>query len=163
MCLAMYGSVAAYLDSYEDNTKEVATLTGRTVLWAEAWQMIEDHPLVGYGFLSFRDYGPQDWDVRTSHGHDEWLTQWFQLGGVGVVLTLAIYVSYLRAFWRSSRSARRQLGLSLLLYMLVEGLTIAEPFGLMFPLTMMLVLAVWAHDEPAGSTQFPRLLEQPSC
>ena len=63
---AMYGAVAAYIDNYEENTKEVITLTGRTVLWAEAWQMIEDHPILGYGFLSFRDYGPQDWDVRTS-------------------------------------------------------------------------------------------------
>ncbi len=54
---AMYGSLSAYLTEYGDNTKDVTTLTGRTVLWAKAWEMIEDHPIVGYGFLSFRDYG----------------------------------------------------------------------------------------------------------
>lgn len=170
----MYGSLSAYLSEYEDNTKDVTTLTGRTVLWAKAWEMIEDHPIVGYGFLSFRDYGPQDWDVRTVHGHNEWITQWFQLGGVGVSLTLAIYGSYFWCFWRSSKSLQRQLGFSLLIYMLIEGLTIAEPFGLMFPLTLMLLLTVWAKSR-AGFEKIKiasvsinsglpgSLLRQPSC
>jgi len=171
---AMYGSVSAYIDDYEGSTKAVTTLTGRTVLWARAWEMIQDHPIAGYGFLSFRDYGPQDWDVRTSHGHNEWITQWFQLGGVGVLLALAIYASYFWGCWRSPKSPQRQLCLSLLIYMLIEGLTIAEPFGLMFPLTMMLLLSMWtktwAGTEVATSTfahsnsgPLHGLLRQPSC
>jgi exopolysaccharide production protein ExoQ len=170
----MYASVSSYITDYEANTREITTLTGRTVLWAKAWEMIEDHPVVGYGFLSFRDYGPQDWDVRTSHGHDEWITQWFQLGGVGVLLTFAIYASYFWCFWRSPRSLQRQFGLSLLIYMLIEGFTIAEPIGLMFPLTMMLLLTVWItvstglkSTEVASTSTNPMrplsLLRQPSC
>jgi O-antigen ligase len=170
----MYGAVSAYIADYEDSAKAVMTLTGRTVLWARAWDMIQDHPIAGYGFLSFRDWGPQDWDVRTSHGHNEWITQWFQLGAVGVVLTLSIYASYFWCFWRSPKAPQRQFGLSLLLYMLVEGLTIAEPFGLMFPLTMMLLLTVWTTASAgiavptaavgyANSGPVRSLQRQPSC
>jgi exopolysaccharide production protein ExoQ len=172
--IGMYGSISPYLTEYEQNTKEVATLTGRTVLWARAWEMIEDHPIVGYGFLSFRDFGPQDWDVRTSHGHNEWVTQWFQLGGVGVLLTLAIYASYFRCFWHSPKSPQRQMGLSLLIYMSIEGLTIAEPFGLMFPLTLMMLLTVWTNSSAefqnikvagirTNPGPLPGLVGQPSC
>jgi hypothetical protein len=58
--------------------------------------------------------------------------------------------------------------------MLIDGLTMAEPVGLLFPLTMMLLLTVWIGASPAfkevrsASTisspgQFGDLLRQPSC
>jgi O-antigen ligase len=171
---AMYGTVSAYLTDYQEDNHELTTLTGRTVLWAETWEMIQDHPIAGYGFLSFRDFGPQDWDERATMAHDEWLNQWFQLGGVGVLLTLAIYGSYFWRVWRSEKSLSRQLGLSLLIYMLIDGLTMAEPVGLMFPLTMMLLLTVWMNASPGFETArtisgrtnagpLRSLLRQPSC
>ncbi|HEX4426918.1 MAG TPA: O-antigen ligase family protein [Terriglobales bacterium] len=170
----MYGTLAAYITEYQDDSHEVTTLTGRTVLWAETWEMIQDHPIAGYGFLSFRDFGPQDWDERATMAHDEWLNQWFQLGGVGLLLTLGIYGSYFRYLWRSPRSLARQLGLTLLIYMLIDGITMAEPVGLMFPLPMMLLLTVWmnvSRGPETAKTVFARantgplrsLLRQPSC
>jgi exopolysaccharide production protein ExoQ len=171
---AMYGTVSNYIADYQEDDNEATTLTGRTVLWAESWEMIQDHPIAGYGFLSFRDAGPQDWDVRANMAHDEWLNQWFQLGGVGLLLTLAIYGSYFWCFWRAARSLQRQLGLSLLVYMLIDGITMAEPVGLLFPLTMMLLLTVWMNASPAfqdaGTASAPahpgqlrNLLRQTSC
>jgi hypothetical protein len=170
---AMYGTLSAYITEYQEDTNELTTLTGRTVLWAETWEMIQDHPIKGYGFLSFRDFGPQDWDERATMAHDEWLNQWFQLGGVGLFFTLAIYGSYFWCLWRSPRSLPRQLGLSLLIYMLIDGITMAEPVGLMFPLTMMLLLTVWMNVSPglettktvfAGSNSGQLgWLRQPSC
>jgi exopolysaccharide production protein ExoQ len=142
---AMYTFVNTYMVSYlEENPREATTLTGRTLLWVKSWEMIQDHPILGYGFLSFRDYGPQDWDVRTVHAHNEWITQWFQLGFVGLVITIAIYISYFRQLRRAAHSPRRELGLSMLLYMLFQGFAIAEPSGLTFPLPMVLLLATWA-------------------
>jgi O-antigen ligase len=171
---AMYGTVSDYIADYQGDDNGVSTLTGRTVLWAETWEMIQDHPVKGYGFLSFRDFGPQDWDERATMAHDEWLNQWFQLGGVGLFLTLAIYGSYSWCLWRSPRSLPRQLGLGLLIYMLIDGITMAEPVGLLFPLPMMLLLTVWMNvspgtedaktvSVPANSGSLGSLLRQPSC
>jgi exopolysaccharide production protein ExoQ len=171
---AMYGTLSAYITEYQEDSHELTTLTGRTVLWAETWEMIQDHPVAGYGFLSFRDFGPQDWEERATMAHDEWLNQWFQLGGVGVLLTLGIYGSYFWCLWRSPRSLPRQLGLTLLIYMLIDGITMAEPVGLLFPLTMMLLLSGWMKASPGfeaaktisarpNSGPLRSLLRQPSC
>jgi exopolysaccharide production protein ExoQ len=142
---AMYTFVDTYVESYlEETPGEATTLTGRTLLWAKSWEMIQEHPTLGYGFLSFRDYGPQDWDVRTVHAHNEWITQWFQLGSVGLILTIGIYASYFRHLRRSSYSLQRELGMSMLIYMLIQGFAIAEPSGLTFPLPMLLLFATWA-------------------
>jgi exopolysaccharide production protein ExoQ len=141
----MYTFVNTYVESYlEETPGEATTLTGRTLLWAKSWEMIQEHPTLGYGFLSFRDYGPQDWDVRTVHAHNEWITQWFQLGSVGLILTIGIYVSYFRHLRSSAYSLQRELGMSMLIYMLIQGFAIAEPSGLTFPLPMLLLLSTWA-------------------
>jgi len=142
---AMFTVVNTYLVTYlEESPNDASTLTGRTVLWAESWEMIQDHPILGYGFLSFRDYGPQDWEVRTTQGHNEWITQCFQLGFVGLIIAIAIYASYFRHLRRSGPSPQRELGLSILIYMLIQGFAASETSGLMFPLPMVLLLAAWA-------------------
>jgi exopolysaccharide production protein ExoQ len=148
---AMYTVVNNYLEGYlEEKPGEATTLTGRTLLWAKSWDMIQEHPALGYGFLSFRDYGPQDWDVRTVHAHNEWITQWFQLGFIGLMITIGIYLSYFRHLMRSPQSPQRELGLGMLIYMLIQGFAIAEPSGLTFPLPMMLLLATWAKPGAEG-------------
>lgn len=143
----MYTLLNTYLDTYfEETPNDASTLTGRTVLWIESWNMITEHPIAGYGFISFRDYGPQDWEVRTTHAHNEWITQWFQLGLVGLLVAVLIYCSYFHQVRRSPRSPQRELALSMLIYMLIQGFAIAEPTGLMFPLPMMLMLSTWCHS-----------------
>jgi exopolysaccharide production protein ExoQ len=155
---AMYTVVNTYLESYlEEKPGEATTLTGRTLLWAKSWDMIQEHPALGFGFLSFRDYGPQDWDVRTVHAHNEWITQWFQLGLIGLIITIGIYLSYFRHLMRSPHSPQRELGLSMLIYMLIQGFAIAEPSGLTFPLPMMLLLATWAQP---GAEAFTRKVSE---
>jgi exopolysaccharide production protein ExoQ len=154
---AMYTVVNNYLEGYlEEKPGEATTLTGRTLLWAKSWDMIQEHPALGYGFLSFRDYGPQDWDVRTVHAHNEWITQWFQLGFIGLMITIGIYLSYFRHLMRSPQSPQRELGLGMLIYMLIQGFAIAEPSGLTFPLPMMLLLATWAKPGAEGPVAVSR-------
>jgi O-antigen ligase len=149
---AMYTVVNTYLVTYfQESPNDASTLTGRTVLWAESWEMIQDHPILGYGFLSFRDYGPQDWEVRATQAHNEWITQCFQLGFVGLIIAIAIYASYFRHLRRSAPSAQRELGLSILIYMLIQGFSASEISGLMFPLPMLLLLATWAKPGAEAS------------
>lgn len=141
--LLSYGLLQTYIVTYvEDTPQQAATLTGRTILWMEALEMTSERPLLGYGFLSFRDYGPQDWDLRTVHAHNEWITQAFQLGAVGLVLAAGIYWSYFRYFRTLKNQSQRRLGLTVLIYVLLEGMTIAEPFGLLFPLPLIILMTV---------------------
>jgi O-antigen ligase len=138
-----------YFEGYvynEDN--ETLTLTSRTVLWIKSWDMIEERPMLGYGILSFRDYGPQIAEFRLVHAHNEWVMLWFQTGLVGVVLAAAIYLTF---FVRMRRIVKNnaswlpgRLGRALLFYMLLRGITDASLLDLIFPLPLMLTLLPWA-------------------
>jgi exopolysaccharide production protein ExoQ len=140
-----YGFTSRYMSAYlETNPNDVTTLTGRTILWIKSWDMITERPMIGYGTLSFRNYAPQDWEIRTTHGHNEWVTQAFQLGFVGVFLTAIVYVSYYRHFRRVKDLFKRKLGTSILIFTAIEGMASAEPVGLLFPLPLLVLMSVWA-------------------
>jgi exopolysaccharide production protein ExoQ len=134
------------LDSYsrQQHGTALETLSGRLPLWEDTWEMIQARPIIGYGFLSFRDYGPQLFNVRVVHAHNEWLHIWFSLGLVGVVLAAAIYFSYLRSAWKLLRSPRATrhaaLALALLAMAMVRGITEADLAGLVFSLPLLLLM-----------------------
>src|SRR5438270_6740327 len=136
---------------YQTEAKsDVESLSGRTQLWADTWDMIRDNPIRGYGFFSFRNYGPQIFrDIRIVHAHDEWLNLWFTLGGIGVLLAVLIYWTYfrqvLRAGRRRSTAPQATLAMALLAFALVRGITEASN-GLVFPMTLMFVMVVWISD-----------------
>jgi exopolysaccharide production protein ExoQ len=137
--------LAPQLDSYsrQQHGAALETLSGRLPVWQETIEMIREHPIAGYGFLSFRDYGPQLFNVRVVHAHNEWLHIWFSLGLVGVVLAAGIYISYFRTAWRlrsSSRSQHAELALALLAMALVRGVTEADLTGLVFALPLLLLM-----------------------
>jgi O-antigen ligase len=139
-----------------EGKSRVESFSGRTELWQQTWEMIRDNPIKGYGFLSFRDYGPQPFsDIRVVHAHDEWLNLWFSLGLVGVVLTAATYFAYFRQARRASRWALTAgpaaLALSLLAFALVRGVTEAAN-GFVFPMSLMLLILFWIAERriPVG-------------
>lgn len=79
-----------------------ATLTGRTQIWAEVWQLIQQRPLLGYGYDAvWTDkslWGPLPWVTKhlqftPSHAHNSWLEQWLALGYVGLAAWTMLYVS----------------------------------------------------------------------
>lgn len=139
-----YGLISRYATTYFDEGMDSATtLTGRTLLWIESWDMILERPTIGYGILSFRNYAPQNWEIRTVHGHNEWVTQAFQLGFIGVLITSIIYLLYYRHFRKVEETAKRKLGTSILTFILIEGVASAEPTGLLFPLPLLVLTAIW--------------------
>ena len=68
-----------------------ATLTGRTVLWAQVWQSITERPLLGYGYGAFWNglSGPSARIVlsmgwNAPHAHNGFLDIWLCLGLLGL-------------------------------------------------------------------------------
>jgi O-antigen ligase len=87
-----------------------ATLTGRTVLWAQVVSHIEDRPLLGHGYGAFwaptaaapeRIRTAIGWD--TPHSHNGLLDEWLDLGFVGVLCLLGAYFLSLRRAWSGLR------------------------------------------------------------
>lgn len=121
------------------------TLSGRTLIWEETWELIKENWILGYGFMSFRDYGPQIVEsLRLVHAHNEWLHLWFSLGVVGVFFAASIYVTYflnLREETKNPLSTDRAImGMILLLFSLVRGLFDASVAALVFPIPLMLLM-----------------------
>ena len=86
-----------------------ATLTGRTRIWAEVWRLIQQKPLLGYGYDAvWTDksvWGLLPWVTKhlqftPSHAHNSWLEQWLALGVVGLAVWAMLYVSVMsKAVW----------------------------------------------------------------
>lgn len=125
--------------------RALETLTGRTMLWADTWEMILANPILGYGFLSFRSQGPQIFSVTANTAHNELLQQWFTLGIPGVALTVLIYATH---FWqlgvssiRGKAAVQSRFALSMFVYFVVQGLVSAAAVGLRYPLPLLLLIA----------------------
>jgi O-antigen ligase len=142
-------ALSSYLDKYlneQQGGAALETASGRTVLWEIAWQMIQENPIWGYGYLSYRDLAPQVIALRLVHPHNEWLNVWFNLGGVGLVLVVLTYLTYA---WQVLRAAQARLpqealGLALLVYFLIRGLTEASVADFcVYPSSLMILMLGW--------------------
>jgi len=118
-------------------------LTGRTDIWSAVLDLGVQHPVVGWGWVSywipisepFIDLAERN-GVVYLQAHDAYLDVWFQLGWVGLVLFLLVVVGVLLRAW-SWATDRRVLGVGreaawsaldllpvlLLTLLLVHGLT----------------------------------------
>jgi O-antigen ligase len=141
-------AILLYAESYieQGRGQALATLTGRTLIWAETVDLIAIHPVRGQGFLSFRDVFPQFADLRLEHAHNEWLQQWYALGLLGLALSLWIYVCFFRLLWRAGKQGIKNtstLGMALLAYALVRGMTEASATDLVFPIILLAFFVLW--------------------
>ncbi len=76
------------------------SFTGRTPIWQAIYEVIDRHPMLGYGYGAFwenPETGPGYfiqravlWEVLSAH--QGWLEVWLQVGKVGVIL-IAIYLA----------------------------------------------------------------------
>jgi exopolysaccharide production protein ExoQ len=116
LCILLGVSAAASVTIAEQDTVlrvlgKDATLTGRTVLWAEVVKHIEERPVLGYGYGAFwepsaraseRVRAAVGWDAP--HSHNGLLDIWLDLGLPGVLSLLAAYILALRRAWISLRA-----------------------------------------------------------
>ena len=86
------------------------TMTGRTRIWAGIWPLIQDRPLLGYGFGGVWrvDDGPLDLvsDERIivfPHAHNGYLGVVLELGIVGLVLAMGALLTPFQQLFRVAR------------------------------------------------------------
>jgi len=155
--LALLMSDASFADlaraiSRTGSVTEVTSMTGRTQIWAFAWEQIKESPLFGYGNASTKYYLPLKfhtfWGWTTTHFHNMWLQIWFTTGLIGVLLLLSIFLAQL-AYWVRTRDA---LSLVFLGFAFVIGMAEAA-FINGVPSVLTIVWLLWlAGPHNAAST-----------
>jgi len=150
-------------------------LTGRTDIWAAVLDLGVQHPVVGWGWVSywipisepFIDLAERN-GVVYLQAHDAYLDVWFQLGWVGLALFLLVVVGVvLRAWsWATDRrvlgrrseapwSALDLLPVLLLALLLVHGLTESRLI-VEWGWALFVVLVVVTRRDPYGWTDHDR-------
>lgn len=130
--------------------ENVQTLSGRTLIWEETWKKINERPFLGYGFMSFRDNGPDLFGIRLVHAHNEVLTIWFNLGLVGLLIAIFLYIVFLTktlSLLKLKEYNHGLLCLLLIVYFSIRGLTEANSLLINFTLPLFYVLSVWVENE----------------
>lgn len=76
------------------------TITGRTLLWQAAWDMVQRQPWLGYGYsafwLGFEEPSGHIWrDLRWEppNAHNGYLDLWLQLGLVGLIFFIILVIA----------------------------------------------------------------------
>ena len=109
-----------------------ATLTGRTIIWREVWDLILQHPWLGYGYSAFwlGWKGPSSyiWDVLPSKvisAHCGYLDLWLQLGLVGVIVFMISYfinIFKAQSLLRKNKSLEEMFPLLFFLFILIYNI-----------------------------------------
>lgn len=99
------------------------TLTGRTVIWTNAIAMIQEHPVLGYGFSSF--YSPLTQHFFSSgyvapHAHNTWINATFETGLIGAALLSLFFLGVL--FTDRGRKPTTGYAWPLMLFVMMCGL-----------------------------------------
>jgi len=148
------GFVSAYYNVYVNTANQAETLTGRTAIWAWTVGEVPDSPWIGHGFDSMwkvmPPFGADRFQAR--HAENELLQQLYAYGMVGCVLFLAVYFSLFRCFRRCADPTIRPVLKVLLLFILIRGLAEAEPFDLLLPIWLLLLLESIAGDRQSITT-----------
>ncbi|WP_339528976.1 O-antigen ligase family protein [Pseudomonas mucidolens] len=78
-----------------------ASLSGREVIWWQAWEMIRERPLLGFGPMHFADIA----NPVATHPHQailQWASEW------GLPSTLCVMILALRGLWATLRVLRQR-------------------------------------------------------
>ena len=126
---------------------DVATLTGRTFIWSKSLELIKGKPYVGYGMhggglMLSQNYSTHTSGWTTESAHNLFIQTALDLGGVGLVLIVFVFIfSGVRGFRR-----RDGLSMSLMAFVLILGLverSIAGAPGFLNFLLFYAVLSVY--------------------
>ena len=141
---AFGGLLASYYDVYTNGGSQVETLTGRLGIWAYIGAEAIEQPWIGHGFHSvwkvIPPFGADQFEAR--HAHNELLQQFYAYGVVGVCMFMGIYGSFFRQVRKLTTGYTKAFFCSLLLFVLVRGLTDTEPFDLSLPLWAIVMMSV---------------------
>ena len=100
--LALYAGIDAVLERYEKIPEAVYLERDRIPLWRDAWQLIQQSPIVGQGLgtfqWTFQAFEKQEPDIPAIYTHSDYLQALAEVGWAGVLLIAWAFV----ACWRSA-------------------------------------------------------------
>jgi exopolysaccharide production protein ExoQ len=141
--LAFWGLFEAYYDIYTSAGNQAETLTGRTGIWAYSLNAALEQPWIGHGFDSMwkviPPFGPDQFEAR--HAENELLQQFYAYGAVGICMLAGLYGSLYRQIRRLPQGSLKIVLFSTLLFVVVRGLAEAEPFDLLLPLWLIVLIS----------------------
>jgi exopolysaccharide production protein ExoQ len=158
---AASGLLASYYQLYTNAGNQAETLTGRTAIWAWAFDKVPDSPWMGHGFDSMwkimPPFGSDRFEAR--HAENELLQQLYAYGIVGSILFVGVYVSLFRSIRRCPDISVRPLLTVFFIFIVVRGIAEEEPFDLLIPIWLLLLLGSLPACSEGTSTV---LLEEPA-
>jgi hypothetical protein len=103
------------------------SFTGRTTIWAFAIEMIQRHPILGWGYQSFWLVGPDapsiveapGWVATMPHAHNGYLDTMLETGFVGLVILLLFILATVHGIGRIAGREPRRAWLSLTLALFI--------------------------------------------
>jgi O-antigen ligase len=145
---AFWGLFEAYYDIYTTAGNQAETLTGRTAIWAYVLNAAVEQPWIGHGFDSMwkviPPFGSDQFEAR--HAENELLQQFYAYGVIGIAMLIALYGSLYQQIRRLPQSSLKVVFRCLLLFVVVRGLAEAEPFDLLLPLWLIVVISSLVED-----------------
>ena len=142
-----WGLLEAYANTY-DQVNHVETLTGRTFIWAVAWEEALKSPWLGHGFYSFRFVIPAIGTFEPWQAHNELLQQFFSYGMIGVALVVGLYWSFLRELRNARRREFATLAAAIMLFAVIRGLVDTERFDINYPLWLLTLFILVLQASP---------------
>jgi O-antigen ligase len=133
VCVGMAIDATPYLEIVSDP----AAFTGRTQIWTGLIKAYGEQPLLGVGFGSLWDVGPdspmkqyaQGWAGEVSQGHNGYLDMLVQVGAIGLLTILfATLVWPLQRLLRGGNHPARILGAAMLIFCLGHNFTESSLF-----------------------------------
>jgi O-antigen ligase len=153
LILAFWGLFEAYYDIYTTAGNQAETLTGRTAIWLYVLNAVFDHPWnlwIGHGFDSWWKVVPPFGDqFEARHAENELLQQLYAYGVMGICMLIGVYGSLWRQIRLLPPSSIKVMFFSILLYIVVRGITVAEPFDLLLPLWAIVLMSTLIKCEGA--------------
>jgi exopolysaccharide production protein ExoQ len=147
--LCFWGLFEAYYDVYTTTGNQAETLTGRTAIWSYVVDAALERPWIGHGFDSMwkviPPFGPDRFEAR--HAENELLQQFYSYGAAGICLLVGLYGSLYRQIRRLPQDSLKVVSSAILLFVVVRGLAEAEPFDLLLPLWVIVMMSLLIENK----------------
>lgn len=86
-----------------------STLTGRGVIWQRVWELAQQHPVIGWGWIGYwwPDVAPLNHlvvlkGVTYLQAHDAYLDLWMQVGVIGMIMFIVYVLTTLGRGWAAA-------------------------------------------------------------
>lgn len=146
---------------------QFATLSGRTLIWAETLRVVDANPLFGYGPGLWGPEFIRNGGLRFSHSHNQYLQTLGTSGIVGLLGLILYLLALLTVAWRV-RAATSGISVVMVIYLIMRGLTevplsVTAAMHSEFMIQMFVIgLCVAAMPKVAPRLSLPRYLGRSS-